>query len=207
MQAGICKYYCQVMPFKYMHTPVMLLLLACVLYCRYITTMAVRKYASMLSQLKPVCNLRKVQFLCNIDVVKSYSVWERDRYGDYVKEESESVTQAAKDGVKVFGKELRKFAKERRKVGLPLHNFQHGVEHNDYQVVYKFDNEEVINEWKVVADKAFSQGKSEAEFVLGPQKHGIFRGVVNTDVVKDGVLKYAGYAGIRSPLYMVVNLG
>ena len=72
-------------------------------------------------------------------------------------------------------------------------------EPGDYEVPWKFDTKEKIEEWVVTADSDHNEGYSRAEFELGRNKTGIFHGYTDITVPKDGKTKVSGYVNIRSP--------
>ena len=110
-------------------------------------------------------------------------------------------TEMVKEGYGMLREELDKMREEWKKVIYMDHLF--AMNHGDYEVVWKFDNKEVMRNWVVTTDKDNNEGKSQAEFILGPEKTAVFRGYVNTDVPKDGVVKAAGYCNIKSAPNMV----
>ncbi len=69
----------------------------------------------------------------------------------------------------------------------------------DYEIMWKFDNKSTINEWTISADSDHNEGYSWAEFTLGKNRTGIFKGHIDTTVPKDGKTKSAGYVNMRSP--------
>jgi hypothetical protein len=70
--------------------------------------------------------------------------------------------------------------------------------HNDYQMVYSFANQDDMNKWVVSTDADSGVGHSSAEFVLGQNKTAIFRGEINTEAPKDGIVTKTGFANIRA---------
>lgn len=74
------------------------------------------------------------------------------------------------------------------------------LQHGDYEIVWKFDSKPAVDNWVVTADQDHNEGHSNAEFVLGANCRGVFRGHLDVDVPKDGVIKNAGYCNIRSPI-------
>jgi len=109
-----------------------------------------------------------------------------------------------RDGMKMLGGEISKF-KEEVKWACRCDNMAM-LEHNDYEVVWKFDGKDAINSWLVTTDKDNNQGNSTAEFVTTPNHHGLFRGRLDTTVPKDGIMKRTGYCNIRSPPNFVRSL-
>lgn len=72
------------------------------------------------------------------------------------------------------------------------------IEHGAREVVWKFDNEEEVKKWGVTVDDDHDGGNSQAEFILGANKKGVFRGYLNTAIPEDGKIKYGGYCNITS---------
>lgn len=72
-------------------------------------------------------------------------------------------------------------------------------EDGDYEIQWQLDNEEAVADWVFTCDGDNKEGKSSGEFVLGPNKTGIFRGYLNTSLPGDGHTVRAGYCSIRSP--------
>jgi len=109
--------------------------------------------------------------------------------------------QLIRKSLKMLPEEIHKWSEEMKDkfVANPIIATFHG----DYEVLFKFDNNQIVDDWILTTDRLFSEGKSQAEFVLGQNKTGLFRGFVNTDVPKDGIIKQAGYCNIRSPIKTV----
>jgi len=123
--------------------------------------------------------------------------YEADKSGGIRKPDEYSAYQHWRDGVKLVGGEVSKFKEEvvcRFRCGNVL-----GVQHGDYEMVWKFDNEEMINSWNVTTDKDNNEGQSTAELVMTPNRHALFQGHLDTRVPKDGTIKRTGYCNIRSP--------
>jgi len=101
------------------------------------------------------------------------------------------------EGIKMVGPEMSKFKEEVINT-LQCDNWK-GIQHGDYELLWKFDNKELISSWIATADQDNNQGHSTAEFVITPNNRGLFRGCIDTTVPKDGVIKRTGYCNIRSP--------
>lgn len=127
--------------------------------------------------------------------------WEPDKKGGYKSKIKKPTKTMVKEGLTMFGGELNKLKKEAydKVIQDPILDLEHG----DYEVCWKFDNENVIKEWTLTTDSDHNEGKSKAEFILGKNKTGFFQGVINTDLPQDGFTKRAGYANIKSPRSMV----
>lgn len=111
--------------------------------------------------------------------------------------EEHSLYEHWRDGMKIVGGEISKF-KEEVICKLSCDNWTE-LQHGDYELLWKFDNKEMISSWIVTADEDNNDGHSTAEFVITPSNHGLFRGCIDTTVPKDGVTKRTGYCNIRSP--------
>ena len=132
---------------------------------------------------------------------RTLSFYEKDKKSGYSTAKKQPKIQLVKEGLKMIRPEVGKFKDEcltkwRSDSLIPLW-------HGDYEMQWKFDSENAINEWQTTTDKDHKEGRSTAEFVLGPNKTGLFRGHINTSVVKDGVVKKAGYCTLRGPRNMV----
>jgi len=123
--------------------------------------------------------------------------YEANRSGQTRKPRDVSSFDDWRNGVKLIGNELSKFKEEViwnvRCDDLVIR------EHGDYEVIWKFDNSDVVNSWLVTSDQDNNEGNSTAEFVVTPNRRGLFRGRLDTTVPKDGVTKQTGYCNIRSP--------
>ena len=73
----------------------------------------------------------------------------------------------------------------------------------DYEIAWKLDTKEKIDEWITTVDGDNNEGYSRAQFELGKNNTGIFHGYLDTRVSKDGKTYYAGYANISSPELLV----
>ena len=123
--------------------------------------------------------------------------YEPDKTGGRRKPTEYSLYEHWRDGIKLVGGEISKF-KEEVVWKLRCDNWAQ-IQHGDYELLWKFDNKEMINSWIVSADQDSNEGYSTAEFVITPNNRGLFRGCLDTTVPKDGIIKRAGYCNIRSP--------
>lgn len=129
--------------------------------------------------------------------------WEPHRKGKYAQKIKISSMEALRYGIKEIPKELKKLKEE---IVSDIKCDQlYGVEHNDYEVLWRFDSPESLDPWIVTCDSDFNEGKSTAEFILNKNKKGLFCGNLNTEVPKDGILKSSGYCNITSPLNEVCH--
>ena len=128
--------------------------------------------------------------------------WERDRRAGYDTQPPElPLVDQLKTGAKLWKPELQKFAQECKEKMLCDNIFD--LQDGDYEIVWKFDNSESLKDWTVTADSDFGEGKTKAQLIFGKNKNGVFEGCLNTDVQKDGQIKRAGYATMKSPLHFV----
>ena len=123
--------------------------------------------------------------------------YEPDRGGGRRKPTEYSSYELWREGIQHIGGEVSKF-KDEVFCKLRCDNFAE-LEHGDYELLWKFDNKEMINSWIVTTDQDNDEGHSTAEFVITPNNRGLFRGCIDTTVPKDGVIKRTGYCNIRSP--------
>ncbi|ESP01620.1 hypothetical protein LOTGIDRAFT_95635, partial [Lottia gigantea] len=73
------------------------------------------------------------------------------------------------------------------------------IKNGDFENIWKFHDPETIDKWIVTSDKDNIEGMSKAHFQFSENKTGVFHGYLNTETVKDGFNRYAGYCNIRSP--------
>lgn len=66
------------------------------------------------------------------------------------------------------------------------------------EIVWKFDRLEVLDKFIVASDKDHNEGFSECEFVLNKHNKAVFRGILSTQVPKDGKIQRSGYCAINS---------
>ncbi|XP_018784615.1 PREDICTED: complex I intermediate-associated protein 30, mitochondrial [Bactrocera latifrons] len=65
-------------------------------------------------------------------------------------------------------------------------------------VVFNFKNESAFDTWIVTTDADHREGKSTAKLEMSSGGAGLFHGNVNSEHVKDGIVKRTGYANIRT---------
>lgn len=65
-------------------------------------------------------------------------------------------------------------------------------------VVFNFKNESALDTWVVTTDADHREGKSSAKLELSSAGAGLFHGNVNSEHIKDGIVKRTGYANIRT---------
>ena len=130
--------------------------------------------------------------------------YESDTSGGEVKPTEYTPYEHWRDGVKIIGDEVSKF-KEEVFWKFRCDNLA-AMQHGDYEVVWKFDSQEMIDSWMVTADQDNNHGHSSAELVLTPNHHALFRGHIDTTLPKDGIIKRTGYCNMRSPPNFVRSL-
>jgi len=151
------------------------------------------------------------QFVCGHAVRRKLSIsaralmfYEANRSGEPRKPTEYSPYEHWREGVKLIGGEVAKFKDE------VVWKFRCdnavAMQHGDYEVVWKFDNKETVDSWKVTTDKDNNEGQSTAELVMTANHHALFRGLLDTTVPKDGVTKRTGYCNIQSPPNFVRSL-
>lgn len=127
----------------------------------------------------------------------TFKLWENNKKGTDEPIEKPPIIHRVGHFVKSFVPETKKFIQE----------FESGITtapmleagHGNYQVVFKFDNPEIVSSWVCSTDKDNNIGKSTAEFVLSQNRTGLFRGNLCTEVPKDGKTAYSGFANITCP--------
>lgn len=65
-------------------------------------------------------------------------------------------------------------------------------------VVWRYGNKESLSQWITTSDSDHNEGKSSCSLNLNRQGRGVFSGIINTEVPKDGRTKKAGYCNMRS---------
>lgn len=132
------------------------------------------------------------------------SLWEPDDKSGY-KEisrkhwEHMTIWEHYKRGMKLIPQELKKLKNETWEEFNSLSISAPPMYHGDYRTLWQFDSEEVVKNWIVSTDNDMLEGFTNAEFVLGPNKTGIYRGYLDTQVPKDGVIKQTGYTSLYCP--------
>ncbi|CAG5127123.1 unnamed protein product [Candidula unifasciata] len=127
----------------------------------------------------------------------AFSLWENNKKGTDEIISKPPLVHRINQFVKTFVPETKKYIEE-KKLGLST-GVMLEAEHGNYQVVFRFDTQEIVSSWIVSTDKDNNQGQSTADFVLTQNRTGLFRGNLCTEVPKDGKTKYAGFANITCP--------
>ena len=130
--------------------------------------------------------------------------WEPDRKSGYKTKIKKPTPVMIKEGLGQMKGEISKLKDE--VVSAARCDQLMMLHHGDYEVVWKFNSKEAVDSWVVTTDADHSEGNSRAEFVFGANQKSIFKGYINTDVPKDGIIKNSGYCNIRSPQNMVLDL-
>ncbi len=63
---------------------------------------------------------------------------------------------------------------------------------------WSFDSNTNFDDWIVTSDQDHNEGFSHCQMSLSPTGKGLFSGVLSTETVKDGKVKYAGYCNFHS---------
>lgn len=135
-----------------------------------------------------------------VTVPKATNFYEAHRKGKY-RREPPPLRERVIKGLKQLPEESKKFIEE-TKYNLRVNNLIF-PEHGDYEIFYRFNDSKSIKKWVVTCDSTHNEGKSYAEFILSPHEKGVFKGVLNTELPKDGIITKAGYANIKVPRNMV----
>ncbi|XP_005105656.1 complex I intermediate-associated protein 30, mitochondrial [Aplysia californica] len=122
---------------------------------------------------------------------------ERNKKGTDSDEKKMPFRKAFKEAMYRLGPETKLFLKEQREAYAT--NPMLGLEHGNYEVIYRFNDPSSVSSWVATADSDNQEGKSSANFTFSKNRTGLFHGFLNKEVPKDGVTKYAGYANISAP--------
>ena len=128
--------------------------------------------------------------------------WEPDRKGGYDTKVNKAPKEILKEGMQMIRPEFKKWREEweeKLRCEAPFHYLEDG----DFDIVWQFEGEKALKHWTVTADSDHSEGKSKAQFGISKTNKALFTGVINNEPPKDGIIKKAGYANIRSPRQMV----
>ncbi|XP_062539696.1 complex I intermediate-associated protein 30, mitochondrial [Armigeres subalbatus] len=124
--------------------------------------------------------------------------WEKERKGGYDTKSKKKVSQKQQilDGLKELRQEFALFNQEWKEKlqSDPLLVFRPG----ETDVMFNFESEKDLNRWVITTDKDHNEGFTEAKFELSPSGFGLFHGTLESRVPKDGRIKRAGYANMRS---------
>uniref|UniRef100_T1JGP2 NADH:ubiquinone oxidoreductase intermediate-associated protein 30 domain-containing protein n=1 Tax=Strigamia maritima TaxID=126957 RepID=T1JGP2_STRMM len=129
----------------------------------------------------------------------NYSFWEPDEKGGYRKEEGLNIPkqiQLFKSGLGQLKDEIRMWRGEMKEKFLDEPAWV--VEPGTTDIVWKFDNQEVLDKWLVTSDSDHTEGFSQCTLRLNAAKNATFSGILQTHLPKDGRIKKAGYCSMRS---------
>ncbi|XP_049294799.1 complex I intermediate-associated protein 30, mitochondrial [Anopheles funestus] len=129
-------------------------------------------------------------------VLSSGLFWERHRKGGYQTEQRISLKKSIINGLKELRTEFALFQQEWKEKleSDPLVVFRPG----EIDVVFGFENPTELDRWVVTTDKDHGEGYSQAALEPSPAGYGLFHGTLESRVPKDGRIKRAGYANIKS---------
>ena len=110
-----------------------------------------------------------------------------------------------RDQVVHFPEEFKKWGDERRDFMKKHKQFDWVFikEHNDYEVLFKFNSDEDINQWILTTDTKNKEGTSSASLRLGRHRTGIFSGFLSTKPCHGGLLNQTGYVNIMTKTKLV----
>ena len=129
------------------------------------------------------------------------TIFQAHKKAGYGKEVAENKLKLAIDGLKMLKSETKLFLQE-WKVKLE-NDAVMDRDHLDHTYLFHFSNQEDVNKWVVTCDSDHGEGSSTANFELNRNGNGLFHGHLSTKIPKDGIIKDAGYANIRSPRLLV----
>jgi NADH dehydrogenase [ubiquinone] 1 alpha subcomplex assembly factor 1 len=70
--------------------------------------------------------------------------------------------------------------------------------HGDRDLIFEFKGQESLEDWLTIADSDHEQGYSKCKLTTSPTGKALFQGYINTTAPKDGRVKKAGYASMKS---------
>lgn len=123
--------------------------------------------------------------------------WEREKKSGYKTSLPEpSKKQMILDGLKELKSEIHLWKEEMKEKfeSDPLLVFRPG----ETDIVFTFKDKSSLDKWTVTTDMDHNEGKSTATLELSNSGAGLFSGEVNSEHVKDGVIKRTGYANVRT---------
>uniref|UniRef100_A0AAG5DB45 NADH:ubiquinone oxidoreductase intermediate-associated protein 30 domain-containing protein n=1 Tax=Anopheles atroparvus TaxID=41427 RepID=A0AAG5DB45_ANOAO len=129
-------------------------------------------------------------------VIASGLFWERNRKGGYQTTQRVSTKELIVNGLKELRTELALFQQEwkERIESDPLVVFRPG----EIDVVFGFESDKDLDQWVVTTDRDHNEGYSTAALERSTGGYGLFHGTLESRVPKDGRIKRAGYANIKS---------
>lgn len=123
--------------------------------------------------------------------------WEREKKSGY----KTALPQPSKkkmilDGLRELKEEIHMWSEEMKEKleSDPILVYRPG----ETDIVFNFKDKSSLDKWIVTTDMDHNEGKSTAALELSNSGAGLFHGVVNSEHIKDGVIKRTGYANIRT---------
>lgn len=123
--------------------------------------------------------------------------WERDEKGGYKSNlQKPSTTKMIREGLKELKQEIKLWSEEVKEhfESDPVMVFRPG----ETDIIWKFGNQESLNNWIVTSDKDHNEGYSNCSLTLNKHGKGLFSGELVTKVPVDGRIKRAGYCNITT---------
>ncbi|XP_036323109.1 complex I intermediate-associated protein 30, mitochondrial [Rhagoletis pomonella] len=123
--------------------------------------------------------------------------WEKEKKSGYKTEVTlPSRKQLIVDGFRELREEVQLWKEEMKEKfeSDPILVYRPG----EIDVVFDFKDETALDKWVVTTDADHREGKSMAKLELSAAGAGLFHGDVNSEHVKDGIVKRTGYANIRT---------
>lgn len=123
--------------------------------------------------------------------------WEREKKSGYKTSLPEpSKKQLIIDGFKELREEIQLWKNEmkERLESDPILVYRPG----ETDIVFDFKEKQSLDKWTVTTDSDHAEGRSTATLGISNSKAGLFSGEVNSEHIKDGVVKRTGYANIRT---------
>ncbi|KAM7361047.1 complex I intermediate-associated protein 30 [Cochliomyia hominivorax] len=123
--------------------------------------------------------------------------WEREKKSGYKTSLPEpSKKKMILDGLRELKEEIHLWSEEmkERLESDPILVYRPG----ETDIVFNFKEKSSLDKWIVTTDMDHNEGKSTAQLELSNSGAGLFHGMVNSEHIKDGVIKRTGYANIRT---------
>ncbi|KAK4884021.1 hypothetical protein RN001_000292 [Aquatica leii] len=123
--------------------------------------------------------------------------YERDDKGGYSDNRKyPSKIQMIRDGLKELKQEIALWSEEMKESfeSDPCLEFRQG----ETDVAWRFESEKSLEKWVVTSDSDHNEGFSKCSLTLSKHGKGLFSGVLNTELPKDGRIKRAGYCNMKS---------
>uniref|UniRef100_A0AC34PW12 NADH:ubiquinone oxidoreductase intermediate-associated protein 30 domain-containing protein n=1 Tax=Panagrolaimus sp. JU765 TaxID=591449 RepID=A0AC34PW12_9BILA len=76
--------------------------------------------------------------------------------------------------------------------------YTQGLKHGEAMIEYEFKTDEDMKKWQTGCDSDRKQGYSTVELIHSPRNTAIFKGFLNTEVIKDGKTTRAGWASMKT---------